>query len=1436
MTRSAFCGVLPASSRQVQRLSLIQPADPTEDTPVDTTEPADAEVCALDEVTPVGGFVLLGESGMGKTTALAQLRAVWEATGSFEHVVDVNLELVRDAATFDMLITSELKQYFQNVAASDEDIASRARPRVLLMLDHVDRCALGSLLFGKLMERLASAPETRGFTLLAACRDTDWPVELTKQLRQVMPRLEGARLLPLRRCDVAALAESSHLDPEDFLTAVDTAGVWPLAEIPVSAMLLIRLFRNDATLPSEPASLYEKGLCALVEDPDSSRTTRPDSRRSAGLSAPRRMAVAARIAAWLQLCGYYAVSTARIAEATKADLPWWETVGGSEPATGGELSIGEDHVIEVLDCGVFTSARPNQRTVRHESFTAFLTARYLHQRKFTEKQLRTLLLASERAGAKVHPLLRESAAWLVALDPVTQRWLAEADAETVASFPYALADTSIRPVLVDALLDLADSDLLRNRDFSGLKIDRLGHPELAAQLRTALATRSMLRGRAAATLAEECGVHEVHEDLLAAACDETCDPALRVRTILAASALDRTATAEHLRPLIIDPAAELSNELRGALLDATWPEALSATELVAALGPVTQPTVFDLYTLFLHRLHERLEDEHLPELLLWAAGRSMTGNGLTVRQGARRTAELCDKLITRAWAVNDRAPLLPALAELVLERLSEDLYLEAAEPLETASPTDMEDRLTLVRLLVQRAEGTASIPRLATSPLSRRLRLITSDDLPWLLEQEATADAPFIPRWQVLIRIYFNADDPQHRLAARQVAGSRVWQAVLTPVLETDQNEPPAQSQPPANAADIDDVQTEDLPERASRRQEIINGLTTGFARAQSGDLDAFWQLCRHMHFDPDSRMESSWWSDNLSDRPGYRVLHALYGDLDSRFETLARTYLRGHHPHTEEWIDQPDIVSWPAHCGYLAFAFLERRSAACLDALEDSVWAAWAPALLAFDAFSESAESADRPERKHRLLKQLSLHAPDAAVEPFRRILHMAWDSGQIANELRFVESCWSPALADALAEDLPSLAEAAPQQNFDNALGLLLEHDHAGATIYAQKTMRDGASESAQALGRRAALMLLCTRPATAFPEVFDQMRWRPAWGRTVAAGLARVHTATDPLSRLEDAQLGALYRWLLEQYPPESDSFEPGFHFTSVEQDTRFWRERAARHLMERGTLATIDELAALADDNPHRPWIRRMLATAQERYRAISWSPPHLSDVRAMAQDAGRRYARDENDLREAVLEQLGHLQERMRGKTPEAYFLWNEHRVSTTNSLWRPKYEPEISDYVAVHLGTHLRHVFTNREVEVDRTTSTGIGERVDLLCEAFDPADRDQAERFQIVIEVKGCWNKDLLTDLHDQLSADYMPKVGTRHGIYLVGYFPKAQWEPDDRYKKTPDRTAEQLKAQLEPIAQREFTQTRNTVSPFVLDMSRPEPRRRAASKPPKR
>ena len=54
-------------------------------------------------------------------------------------------------------------------------------------------------------------------------------------------------------------------------------------------------------------------------------------------------------------------------------------------------------------------------------------------------------------------------------------------------------------------------------------------------------------------------------------------------------------------------------------------------------------------------------------------------------------------------------------------------------------------------------------------------------------------------------------------------------------------------------------------------------------------------------------------------------------------------------------------------------------------------------------------------------------------------------------------------------------------------------------------------------------------------------------------------------------------------------------------------------------------------------------------------------------------------------------------------------------------------------------------------------------------------------ERISIVIETKGNWNLRLENDLEDQLVERYLAGNECRNGIYLVGWFASAQWDPGD-------------------------------------------------------
>ena len=108
----------------------------------------------------------------------------------------------------------------------------------------------------------------------------------------------------------------------------------------------------------------------------------------------------------------------------------------------------------------------------------------------------------------------------------------------------------------------------------------------------------------------------------------------------------------------------------------------------------------------------------------------------------------------------------------------------------------------------------------------------------------------------------------------------------------------------------------------------------------------------------------------------------------------------------------------------------------------------------------------------------------------------------------------------------------------------------------------------------------------------------------------------------------------------------------------------------------------------------------------------------------------------------------------------------------------------MSNAVAVYLRHALEDagIFANREVEVVRTPGAGSGRRTDLLINAVRrDAEGRTFDPLTAVIEVKGCWNRGLLTGLSEQLVSDYMVNLRAPVGIYLVGWFDPAKWDETD-------------------------------------------------------
>jgi hypothetical protein len=183
-----------------------------------------------------------------------------------------------------------------------------------------------------------------------------------------------------------------------------------------------------------------------------------------------------------------------------------------------------------------------------------------------------------------------------------------------------------------------------------------------------------------------------------------------------------------------------------------------------------------------------------------------------------------------------------------------------------------------------------------------------------------------------------------------------------------------------------------------------------------------------------------------------------------------------------------------------------------------------------------------------------------------------------------------------------------------------------------------------------------------------------------------------------------------------------------------------------------------------------WVSRAIIQCRENLRSHTWRAPEPTELLAIIEDTDRRFVRDRDDLLRLLIASLG----RYRQTLP-IEDLWN------TRPRYTPKSEKALSDHIIRHLRRDLRGrvLVANREVDIDSYGTGAETERVDILVEAF--IGRQKEDVVRVVIDVKGCWNRHLLTSMATQLANGYLTGEGISYGIYLVVWFLCSRWnEPD--------------------------------------------------------
>ena len=146
---------------------------------------------------------------------------------------------------------------------------------------------------------------------------------------------------------------------------------------------------------------------------------------------------------------------------------------------------------------------------------------------------------------------------------------------------------------------------------------------------------------------------------------------------------------------------------------------------------------------------------------------------------------------------------------------------------------------------------------------------------------------------------------------------------------------------------------------------------------------------------------------------------------------------------------------------------------------------------------------------------------------------------------------------------------------------------------------------------------------------------------------------------------------------------------------------------------------------------------------------------------------RRFS-DAAALQEAVLDSITRFQEKLTcSQVPAVARLWNYEGMGRSRTNFAPKDEEDLSDELARWLRDDLarKGVILNREVQLRR------GKRADVIVDAISAVE-NCIKQISIVIEVKGCWNRDVKHAIRTQLVDDYLATNGLTHGIYLVGWY----------------------------------------------------------------
>lgn len=1263
--------------------------------------------------------LVLGEPGIGKSTAFRHLKKKWIAAGEAVELIDL-----RECSS-----SRSMELTFERLTSSGSN--------PILLLDSVDEAPALIQNFVPFLRGELTRLTKQGWTVIAACRTAESVVALDS-LFEDLDAGAAHVLLPLRRSDVTEYAASRTIDAEVFQRELARRRLDSLAAIPYTLKLLCDIYAVDGSFPASRPDLFDRAIALSlgrnsVDDysPITAEPTKP----------LRQVATAERLAAFATFSA--TTDYAQYAEGHTAQATQTERLIGVSPVAGRTIALDYEDFQAVLKTPLFASSGSHERRFAHRRLQDFLAAKFLIRHQIPRSQLESLLVVPD--GDVIPPQMADVATWLVALDRQAFRWLVELDPISLVRNKIALDVPELAEELVDLLLQRAptvERAISWRDELSGLEHDLLG-----SQLGRALRDGTDTERRVALRILSDSYIEGAENEIAALLADRTASPTIRERS---AGILMRQRLPDQLLATgVLDPdyfAEDGTAELRGLVLRALWPEALSPELLIQLLVPPPEHFVGS-YSIFLRRLTESLTVEYAAHILLWAASRDVLDTRAWNTRGALRS------LVERAMAIRISALTEddPIPADVVTALHAQISAADRRIPVSRASM-----RESLRRNLVRSLATVMASDRIGWFRL-RGLRdvdgvpLLDREDLPWMLGTAKLAPAAELTLWVELI--------DRHLDSARAADMELIWETRDTPLWEYFRYRFDAIALDSEYArraidqlrANRDEMDAANPVEAGAMSAEEYNSGVRRRLQHSRDDARRFWDLARWLNVDLEHRqfgydLRSDLLSTNASRELDHRVRTEVCGlAINYLTDTGAREFFK----------PLPRRVGYGSVAAYQALhtVFIHERSA--LDGLSPEDWSHLNAAILEFPAANDVATV--REELLHLSFAANAVALTRAIRAHLGRVSRGASASNHLTGLEEFIEPSMAVELQNGIRTQASARAELATlylKVDLQRALHWMRRRIERSSSEDELATILERTLRYSTSAGMELLELLLTKRPTEA-PIVLP-----------LFADLERFEPVT--LSDVDVRARVRVYEAVASHFPP-GQTFPDGVHSVSPREELAEWRDQLLASVVNEGTRESFTAVVAVAERVSGES-TTHAVTRAREAYRMSGWSPLSVSEFHAVLERADARLIRSARDVKIAAIDALGKMSEWLRGETPQAFALWNTHAPHAS-----PKDENRISDWYSHGLRLLLAQsgLVINREVEITSPTGRGVGRRNDIRIEARDP---ENGESYVVVVEVKGIWNREVRSSLPKQLARDYLTGAGLTHGIYLVVTFPKTQ------------------------------------------------------------